>query len=123
LIKVEAAPLNPSDVYTMAGDYDGDYNDPWVPGNEGSGTVIKSGGGLLAWSLMGKRVGFVKLHDSKGGFTKNGAYAEYIVTSAFQCIALSDETSWEKGACSFVNPVTAIGLLDRCKANNVKAVI
>ena len=51
LIKIEAANINPSDTYYMRGFYNGEYKFPLVPGNEGSGTVIASGGGLLAWSL------------------------------------------------------------------------
>jgi NADPH2:quinone reductase len=60
LIKVEAAVINPSDTYFMRGFYNGDFKFPLVPGNEGSGTVISSGGGLMAWTLIGKRVAFVK---------------------------------------------------------------
>jgi NADPH:quinone reductase-like Zn-dependent oxidoreductase len=44
----------------MRGFYNGDFKFPLVPGNEGSGTVISSGGGLMAWTLIGKRVAFVK---------------------------------------------------------------
>ena len=40
LIKVECAPLNPSDTYFLAGKYAGTYAYPLVPGGEGSGTVI-----------------------------------------------------------------------------------
>ena len=40
-----------------------------------------------------------------------------------QCVTLDDEASWEQGACSFVNPVTAIGLLDKCQEYKAAAVI
>ena len=52
-----------------------------------------------------------------------GSYAEYVVTSAMQCVTLDNDASWEQGACSFVNPLTAIGLLDKCKEYNAKAII
>ena len=94
-----------------------------VPGGEGSGTVIESGGGFLAWTLKGKRVGFTRPAESGGKFTMGGSYAEYCVTNAYQCITLDDTASWEQGACSFVNPVTAIGLLDVCKEKKAQAVI
>ncbi len=60
LIKVEAAVINPSDIYMMQGNYDGKFKYPLTPGSEGSGTVIASGGGPLAWYLVGKRVGFTR---------------------------------------------------------------
>jgi len=31
-----------------------------IPGGEGSGTVISSGGGFYGWSLVGKRVAFAR---------------------------------------------------------------
>ena len=75
LVKVDYAPINPSDTYLLNGYYNGDYDYPYIPGNEGSGTVISSGGGIMAWSLIGKRVAFVKETDRAGKFTKAGLYA------------------------------------------------
>jgi NADPH:quinone reductase-like Zn-dependent oxidoreductase len=95
LIKVECSVINPSDIYFMQGDYNGHYQYPLVPGNEGSGTVIASGGGLMAWRLQGKRVGFAREGERGGSYTKNGAYAEYVVTDAMQCLVLDDSISWE----------------------------
>lgn len=60
LIKVECVPINPSDTYQLAGMYNGTYTYPLVPGGEGSGTVISSGGGFYAWTLIGKRVAFTR---------------------------------------------------------------
>jgi len=60
LIKVECVPINPSDTYYLAGMYKGTYSYPIVPGGEGSGTVIASGGGFYAWTLVGKRVAFTR---------------------------------------------------------------
>lgn len=40
LIRVECAPLNPSDIYFLQGNYSGTYEYPLVAGGEGSGTVI-----------------------------------------------------------------------------------
>lgn len=123
LIKVECAVINPSDIYMMQGDYNGEFKYPLTPGAEGSGTVVASGGGLWAWSLVGKRVGFTRMAERGGKFTRGGSYAEYIVTNAYQCVTLDDNVSWEQGACSFVNPITAVGLLDRCKHFGATAVI
>ena len=56
LIRVESIPINPTDLYMMEGKYGkyGNASYPFTPGFEGSGTVIQSGGGLLAWRLTGK---------------------------------------------------------------------
>ena len=82
LIKVECAVLNPSDLYQMQGNYRGNYDFPLTPGGEGSGTVIQSGGGMLAWYLINKKVGFVRKGEKAGKYSVGGAYAEYIVTKA-----------------------------------------
>lgn len=66
LIKVECCALNPSDLYMLGGKYNGTYTYPVVPGVEGSGTVIASGGGFMAWTLMGKRVAFSR-RSERGG--------------------------------------------------------
>ena len=95
LIKVECAPINPSDIYYMRGKYSGSYNFPLVTGGEGSGTVIGYGGGWLAWSLMGKRVSFCKMAEKPGKFTANGSFAEFTVTSAYNCLTLDQNTSFE----------------------------
>jgi len=60
LIKVEAAALNPSDILFMRGLYDMKPIYPYTPGWEGSGTVIKTGPGLLNKYLLGQRVAFMK---------------------------------------------------------------
>ena len=123
LIKVECAVINPSDIYMMQGKYNGNFTYPLTPGAEGSGTVVGYGGGWMAWMLMGKRVGFTRQSESGGKFSVGGSYAEYIVTNAFQCVTLDADATWEQGAGSFVNPLTAIGMLDKCREYNANAVI
>jgi NADPH:quinone reductase len=61
LIKVECGVINPTDTYFLSGQYNGTYEYPLVPGLEGSGTVIQSGGGLYGWTLVGKRVAFTRI--------------------------------------------------------------
>lgn len=123
LIKVECGVINPSDLYCMRGDYSGTFEYPFIPGTEGSGTVIASGGGFMAWSLVGKRVGFTRQTEKPGKFSIGGAYAEYCVTSAMQCVTLPTNVNFEQGACMFVNPLSAVGLLDRCKFYGAKTVV
>ena len=56
-------------------------------------------------------------------FTIGGAYQQYMVTSALQCITLPDEVSFEQGSMHCVNPLTAIGMLDKAKQYKAQAVI
>jgi len=56
-------------------------------------------------------------------YSIGGAYAEYAVTLAYQCIVLDDAVSFEQGACAVINPLSAIGLFYKCKEYKAKAVI
>ena len=67
----------------MSGLYNGQYQYPLVPGVEGSGRVIASGGGWWAWYLQDKRVGFCREIEKAGRYSKHGAFAEYVVTNAY----------------------------------------
>ena len=57
LVKVVAAPVNPSDYGKWKGK-PGPPPKPVAMGLEGSGTVVASGGGVMAGSMVGKRIGF-----------------------------------------------------------------
>ena len=100
LIKVEAAPINPADNAFLKGKYPTKRKDPVVPGIEGCGRVIQSGGGLMGWSLVGKKVAFVS-HNALPG-----TWAEYCVTNALSCITLDDKISSVEGCLAMVNPAT-----------------
>ena len=89
LIKVEAIPINPTDLYMMQGKYSKYFNlkYPHTPGFEGAGTVIQSGGGLLAWRFKGKRVAFTRMDQRMGPNNLQavgGSMAQYCVTNAYQ---------------------------------------
>lgn len=58
LIKVEAVPIHPMDIKFIYGKHPIVKALPAVPGFEGSGIVIQSGGGVKGWHLDGKRVCF-----------------------------------------------------------------
>lgn len=53
---MESAPINPSDLSFMKGNYSSKKTLPCTPGFEGSGVVVENGGGLLGWKVTGKRV-------------------------------------------------------------------
>lgn len=56
---------------------------PISPGWEGSGTVVASGGGIMAWRLVGKRVAVSKCTEpDESRLTIGGCYQQYMVTGA-----------------------------------------
>ncbi len=89
--------------------------------------VVASGGGLLAHTLKNKRVAFTRPMPSDpntpiGGYA--GCYAEYIVTDAKLTIAISNqEIDFDHASCFFVNPATAIGLLETLAKAKARYVI
>lgn len=117
LVKVEGAPCNPSDLLFLQGRYGGRKKLPKTPGWEGSGVVIESGGGVLAWYLKGKRVACSVQSDS------DGTWSEYLVVDAKTCIVLNDQIPFEQGACLIINPLTAIGMVERGIKGGHKAMI
>ena len=122
LIRVEAAPINPSDHGVMFGyasmdqarnDSDalvapvgevgqrmmrGRHGQAMPLGNEGAGTVVAAGDSPAAQALVGKRVA------AMGG----GMYAQYRALPLMNVLPLKDEHTARDGASSFVNPLTAL---------------
>lgn len=127
LIKVECAPLNPSDLQclngTVARTDDSHFQYPFVPGWEGSGTVVQNGGGLPGWRVMGKRVAFSKQGEKPGQFTIGGGYQQYCITDAFQCIPIPDSLSWEQGSMHCVNPMSALAMVENAQEYGTPALI
>ncbi len=112
LIKVSASPVNPSDYAIWQRTRP--VTDPEPIGNEGSGVVVASGGGMYANSIVGKKVGFTC--NVKG----SNSYAEYCVVDALKgCFPLPDNVPVEDAASHFVNPYTAYGFLDTIRARHV----
>ena len=101
LVKMEASPINPSDLAFMMGGYGFAQGLPVTPGNEGSGLVVATGTGFMAKRLRGKRVA---CFARKG---LGGAWAEYMVTRASLCVPISPDTTFEQAAMSLINPLTA----------------
>lgn len=94
---------------------------PFTPGWEGSGTIVEVGADLADKGLVGKRVGFKRHHEQ--GYTIGGSMAEYAVTEITSIIPLRDETSLEDGVALFVNPLSALCMVDRAEVLKAKAVI
>jgi NADPH:quinone reductase-like Zn-dependent oxidoreductase len=106
LIKLEATSIGPADLMFLKGQYGITKPLPVVPGFEGSGTVIASGGGLMGPGMIGKRVACLAPEDS------HGTWAEYMVTSTDVCIPLFKHISFEQGAYLAINPMTALALVE-----------
>jgi NADPH:quinone reductase-like Zn-dependent oxidoreductase len=117
LVRIDAAPCNPSDLLLLQGKYGSLKELPTVPGWEGAGTVVASGGGFLGGWLKGKRVACALRED------RDGTWAEYFVADARDCIALRKDVSFEQAAGLIVNPFTAVGLLDTARRGGHRAAI
>jgi NADPH:quinone reductase len=141
LVKIEATPINPSDQGVMFGRADisaarssGDGKNKVltapVPaqampamkarvgqalavGNEGAGTVVATGSSELAKSLSGKIVAVM------GG----SMYAQYRCVDAAACLPLLDGHSAKDGASCFVNPLTALSMIETMKMEGHTALV
>ncbi len=141
VVKVEATPINPSDLGLLLGPADmstakasgsgaGIKVTAKVPeqalpfiaarldqampvGNEAAGTVIKAGSSEAAQALLGKTVSAV------GG----SMYAQYRLLKATDCQPLPAGTTAAEGASWFVNPLTALGMTETMKAEGHKALV
>jgi NADPH:quinone reductase-like Zn-dependent oxidoreductase len=141
LVKIEATPINPSDLGLLLGPADmsaakatgsGDgivvtakvpqaalamlgarLDKSMTVGNEGAGTVVKAGSSPAAQALKGKTVSMV------GG----SMYAQYRLLRASDCMPLPAGTTAAEGASWFVNPLTALGMTETMKREGHKALV
>ena len=117
LIKLAATSIGPADLMFIRGQYGFTKPLPVVPGFEGSGTVIASGGGLMGRGLIGRRVACLALEDG------HGTWAEYMIASTDLCIPLSKEISFEQGAYLAINPMTALALVEIARTGGNSAFV
>ncbi|MCA1591451.1 MAG: zinc-binding dehydrogenase [Acidobacteria bacterium] len=116
LVRIAAAPVNPSDLMFLRGLYV-KKKLPVVAGFEGSGEVVASGGGLLANYLKGKRVACAAPVDG------DGTWAEYMLAQANFCVPLLKQTDTEQAASLIVNPFTAWALLEKAGSARAAGVV
>ena len=116
-IRMMAAPVNPSDLAMLTGEYPHRKTYPYVPGLEGSGLVVASGGGFMANFVLGKRVA------CSASDTGDGTWAEYMKVSAGNCIPLISALGDEQAASTIVNPLTALALVETVKEKGSKAFV
>lgn len=115
LVRIEAAPCNPSDLLFLQGRYGVSKALPTVPGWEGAGTVVASGGGWLGRRLVGRRVA------CGGQMDADGTWAEYYLVQATGCVPLRRGLDVEHGATLLINPLTAIGLIEVARRAGARA--
>ena len=141
VVRVEASPVNPSDLGLLipgadmsAATVTGTPERPVVTaplppgalahlsvrvgqslpvGNEGAGTVVAAGESDAAQALLGKVVGIA------GG----AMYAQYRVVKAAACLVLPDGATAKDGASSFVNPLTALGMVETLRREGHSALV
>ncbi len=117
LVKISAAPINPSDLGRLRNAHIDHDLSTFIPGLEGSGTVVAAGKGILPRLWLGKRVAC----SSK--YSTSGTWAEYMVTPAAMCFPLNKKVSDEQGSMSLVNPLTALSFFEIVKKKKHKAII
>lgn len=103
LVRMQASPVNPSDLLNIRGGYSTRPTLPATPGFEGVGIVEASGGGLRGALFKGKRV--IVLNRQTGN------WAEKVAVSSQFVIPVSPKLSLEEAATFFVNPATAFILV------------
>jgi NADPH:quinone reductase-like Zn-dependent oxidoreductase len=90
---------------------------PTVPGWEGAGTVVATGGGLFGRWLMGRRVACAVRSD------RGGTWAEYVVANANNCIPLKAAVPMEQAASLIINPLTALAMLETARRAGHRAAV
>src|SRR5438270_5685850 len=141
VVRVEAAPINPSDLGLLVGAADmssakssgtkelpvvtakvpeaamnamaGRMDESMPVGNEGAGLVVKTGSSDAAKALMGKTVAMI------GG----AMYSQYRCLKVNECLPLPAGTTAAEGASCFVNPLTALGMTETMRREGHKALV
>lgn len=139
IVRIEAAPLNPSDLGLLTGPADlatldqrgtaerpvltaeipaqrmpivrARLNESMPVGNEGAGTVVAAGDG--AEELIGKIVAVI------GG----GMYTQYRKAKLTDLLPFPDGVTAREGASAFVNPLTALAMVETMRAEGHKALV
>lgn len=141
LVRVDAAPINPSDLGLLFGGADmttaaaagsadaavvtasiapavlralgGRVGQSMPVGNEGAGVVVAAGSSAEAQALLGRTVAVL------GG----AMYSQYRCVPAAQCLVLPEGTTAEQGASCFVNPLTTLGMVGTMRLEGHTALV
>ena len=141
VVRLEASPINPSDLGLLLGAADmttaklsgapdnpvvtatvpeammramtGRLDESMPVGNEGAGVVVSAGASDAAQALLGKNVAMI------GG----AMYAQYRCLNAAACLVLPAGATPADGASSFVNPLTALGMVETMRREGHSALV
>jgi NADPH2:quinone reductase len=141
VVRVEATPINPSDIGLLFGAADlatvavrgsgertvvtartppaamramaGRLGQSLAVGNEGAGTVVAAGSGAAAQALLGRTVAVL------GG----AMYSQLRTVKVELCLLLPAGTSAADGASAFVNPLTALGMCETMRREGHHALV
>jgi len=141
VVRIEATPINPSDLGLLFGAADlstmqlsGSATQPILTaripdklikamagrvgqslpvGNEGAGVVVKAGASAAAQALLGKTVALI------GG----AMYSQFRCIAANQCLLLPPDATPADGASCFVNPLTALGMVETMRREGHSALV
>lgn len=137
LVRIHAAPVNPSDLAVVfVGANVGEATvDPFVPhglvlppsarsrsidphsvvtpGTEGVGTVVAAGESPRAQALVGSTVAVIG----------SGTFADYAVIHWGQCMQVPDGVPAAAAAGAFVNPLTALGMVETMRLEGHSAIV
>ena len=141
VIRVEGTPINPSDIALLLGPIDlktakqsgsaaspvftanvleralpmlaARFDQSMPVGNEGAGTVVKAGSSPAAQQLMGKMV----------AVASGSMYSQFKVAKAVEALALPAGTTAAQAASCFVNPLTALSMVEVMRRENHKALV
>ena len=141
MVRVEATPINPSDIGLLFGAADlstlavsgtgerivatarippaamtgmaGRLGQSMAVGNEGAGTVVAAGRNAAAQALLGRTVAVL------GG----AMYSQFRTVKADACLPLPAGTTAAEGASCFVNPLTALGMVETMRREGHTALV
>ena len=141
VVRIDASPINPSDLGLLFGPADmstarqtGTVERPSIGaavpqaamaamvgrldqrlpvGNEGAGMVVAAGGSEAARALLGKTVALM------GG----AMYAQYRTANAEDCLVLPEGATAADGASCFINPLTALGMVETMRREGHTALV
>ena len=141
VIRVEATPINPSDIALLLGPVDMNtakqsgataspvltanileraipalsarFDQSMPVGNEGAGTVVKAGSSPAAQALMGKLV----------AVASGSMYSQFKVAKAVEALVLPSGTTAQQAASCFVNPLTALSMVEVMRREGHKALV
>ena len=141
VIRVEATPINPSDIALLLGPVDMNtakqsgataspvltanileraipalsarFDQSMPVGNEGAGTVVKAGSSPAAQALMGKLV----------AVASGSMYSQFKVAKAVEALVLPSGTTAKQAASCFVNPLTALSMVEVMRREGHKALV